>query len=252
MQPSFRGLRINRNTPRAIIHGPKMYGGLELPDVYTRQTQHHLQLGWNSTLANDILTALDNVQLASVFVSPILEHTSTPMDYIDHGWIVDLRERLNEIGGKLWIEDAWQPKLQREGDFSLLMERFLSVTTTPRQRKILRRVLHWLRVITVSDIADPTGRFIPGFKLYGDWQAPSTLEWPHQPKPSKRDFSEFRKFLRNTICLEESPWKPQGSDLEISDPLGKWYTDVKRHVIPVCCRTKTALYYRDEETEVIF
>jgi hypothetical protein len=51
--------------------------------------------------------------------------------------------------------------------------------------------------------------------------------------------------------LEESPWKPQGSDLEISDPLGKWYTDVKHHVIPVCCRTKTALYYRDEETEII-
>jgi hypothetical protein len=90
-------LGIYRNTKRAIIHGPRIYGGLEMPNVYTRQTQHHIkymikQLRWNSTLANDILTALDNVQLASGFVTPILENTDTEMDYIDKGWIVDLRE----------------------------------------------------------------------------------------------------------------------------------------------------------------
>ena len=70
------------------------------------------------------------------------------MDYIDRGWIVDLRERLNEIGATLWIEDAWQPQLQREGDISL-MERFLSVQSTSWQRNQLRKVLHWLRVITL-------------------------------------------------------------------------------------------------------
>ena len=61
-----------------------------MPNVYTRQTQHHIkymikQLRWNSTLAIDILTALDNVQLPSGFISPILEKTDTAMDYIDKG-----------------------------------------------------------------------------------------------------------------------------------------------------------------------
>ncbi|KAL3796822.1 hypothetical protein ACHAWO_002060 [Cyclotella atomus] len=165
-------LRINRKTSRAVIYGPRAYGGLEMPDVYTRQTQHHIkymikQLRWDSTLTNDILTALDNIQLASGFISPILEKTDSPMDYINKGWIVDLRERLNKIGVQLWIEDAWQPKPQREGDFSL-MERFLSVTTTAKQRDQLRKVLHWLRVITIADLADPTGQFIPGYCL-SDW-----------------------------------------------------------------------------------
>ena len=118
------GLRVNRNTKQAIVHGPTMYGGLGLPDVYTRQNQHHIkymikQLRWNNTLANNILTALDNVQLASGFVSPILEHTDTDMDFIDRGWIVDLRERLNEIGAKLWIEDASGRRLLLNGEIPL-------------------------------------------------------------------------------------------------------------------------------------
>ena len=249
------GLRVNRNTKRAIVHGPSKYGGLEMPDVYTRQTQHHIkymlkQLRWNNTLANDILTALDNIQLASGFVLPILEATSADIDYIDNGWIIDLRKRLDDIGAKLWIEDARQPKLQREGDYSL-MERFLSVKTTAKQRTQLRMVLHWLRVITIADLTDPTGQYIPGYKLTGDWQADSPFEWPKQPKPSKRAFAEFRKFLRNTICLEESAWQPTTNDLRITTALGQWHTGVQRNVIPTCCRTRDSIYHRDEETGVI-
>jgi hypothetical protein len=68
-------LKINRNTPRAVVHGPTKYGGIAIPDCYTRQTQHHLkymikQLRWDNTLAGDILNTLDNVQLASRFVTP--------------------------------------------------------------------------------------------------------------------------------------------------------------------------------------
>ena len=141
-------LRINRNTKRDVIYGPGKYGGLELPDCHTRQTQHHIKymlkhLRWNQTVGGDIITTLDNIQLASGFVTPILEKTDPPIDYIDNGWILDLRCRLHKIGATMWIEDAWQPKLQREGDYSL-MERFLLVHSTPSERKSLRAVLHWL------------------------------------------------------------------------------------------------------------
>jgi hypothetical protein len=131
------------------------------------------------------------------------------------------------------------------------MERFLSVKTTAKQRTQLRMVLHWLRVITIADLADPTGQYIPGYKLTGDWQADSPFEWPKQPKPSKRAFAEFRKFLRNTICLEESAWQPTTNDLQITTALGQWHTGVQRNVIPTCCRTRDSIYHRDEETGVI-
>ena len=33
------GLQLNRHMPRAVVYGPMEYGGLELPEVYTRQDQ---------------------------------------------------------------------------------------------------------------------------------------------------------------------------------------------------------------------
>jgi hypothetical protein len=48
------------------------------------------QLRWDETIAGDILTTLENIQLATGFTSPILEATSLPIDYIDQGWILDL------------------------------------------------------------------------------------------------------------------------------------------------------------------
>jgi hypothetical protein len=141
-------MRLNCNTPRAVVHGPLRYGGLGIADTRTRQTQLHVKdlikyLRWDQTVGGDILTALDNIQLASGFVNPILESTDKNIDYIDQGWILDLRKRLDEIGASMWIEQAWQLSLQREGDVRL-MEQFLLVQSTPKQRRQLRQVLHWL------------------------------------------------------------------------------------------------------------
>jgi hypothetical protein len=112
-------------------------------------------------------------------------------------------------------------------------------------------VLHWLRVITLADLADPTGRYIPGDRLVGEWQAQSPLEWTRQPRPSKRDFALFRKFICNTVCLHKTAWQPVNTDLKITEPLGRWFTNVKRNVNPTCCRTKDSLYYQDDETKSI-
>jgi hypothetical protein len=50
------------------------------------------QLRWNQTVGGDIITTLDNIQLASGFVTPsTFEKTDRPIDYIDNGWILDLQ-----------------------------------------------------------------------------------------------------------------------------------------------------------------
>jgi hypothetical protein len=128
-----------------------------------------------------------------------------------------------------------------EGDYSL-MEQFLKVHSTHAERKSLRAVLHWLRVTAAADLANPTGRYIDGCKLTGEWQAKSRFKWPRQPKPTKKAFAIFRKFIRNTICLDTSPWQPILSTMTISEPLRKW--------LP-CCRTRDSLFYRDKETGII-
>jgi hypothetical protein len=169
--------------PRAVVFGPVKYGGMSIPDVYTRQTQLHAkyliqQLRWDKTVANDFLVTLSNLQLESGFVTPLLESNIKTVDYIEWEWISSFRQCLNEIDATFWIEQVWTPKLQREGDLSL-MEHFLRIDTTPRERKDLAACLKWLRVITIADLADEQGTEIPGGRLTGEWRAEPCFEWPH-------------------------------------------------------------------------
>ena len=62
------------------MFGPKEYEGMEIVETYTLQNQLQgvsvmKQLRWGKTVANDLLVTLDNVQLASGFLPPVLEET---------------------------------------------------------------------------------------------------------------------------------------------------------------------------------
>ena len=105
---------------------------------------------------------------------------------------------LRSIKASLWVEKSWQPKLQRANNFSL-MEEFLRVKTTPLERKHLRMALHFMRVVTLADIADPKGSMIPGHKLTGDWRANTAGEWPKQPQPPKTAFAIKSYFVG--VCV---------------------------------------------------
>jgi len=107
-----------------------------------------------------------------------------------------MRKQLNEIKATMWIEDAWQPKLQRIGDESI-MERFAQIPTiTKGQLKRANSVHLYLRVVTIVDLSDPQDTSIQGGMLTGDWQAGSDLKWPYQPQPPKKSWAMFRLLLR--------------------------------------------------------
>ena len=94
-----------------------------------------------------------NTQLRSGLVKPIFDSIDVPVTYMGNYFLMAVRERTAEIGATMWVEDLWVPKLQREGDESL-MERF--VMTRGVTKTILRRanaVQMWLQVITIVDIA---------------------------------------------------------------------------------------------------
>ena len=76
-----------------------------------------------------------------------------------------------------------------------LMEQFLRIHTTTRERKDLSAWLKWMGVITLADLADENGREIPAGRLTGEWRAEPEFEWPRQPKPVKRAWATLRRFL---------------------------------------------------------
>jgi hypothetical protein len=186
-------IRLNRHFPGAVLHAPMEYGGLEFPNVHIVQDQVQLkylikQLRWDKVVANDFLVTLDIIQLCSGLTSPILASPTIRLDYLDQSYIMHLRSRLAAMDCSLWIERAWTPVCQRVGDKSL-MGKFITIP------KIANSVRLFLRVVTISDLADIAGRIIPEGILTGDWQANSDLKWPYQPKPSKAAWRDFRSCL---------------------------------------------------------
>jgi hypothetical protein len=189
-------MRFNRHLPSAVLYGPMSMGGMGFPKVYTMQDQAQIpyilkQLRWNKTVANDTLVTLDHIQLTLGFVAPILQSTTKPIGYIDNSFLLSVRARLAEIKGSLWIEKAWMPSLQQEGNKSLI-ERFTQIPriTTGILKKVIT-VRIYLCIITISDLVNPKGTTLPEGMLNGDWQAGSNLLWPQIPCPPKPYWAIF-------------------------------------------------------------
>ncbi|KAL7532592.1 hypothetical protein ACHAWF_004182 [Thalassiosira exigua] len=246
----FPLMKFNRNTPNTIIFGPLDMDGMGISEAEALQAQSSLPyvlrtLQYDKTVANDFLTALDWAQIRSGYVQPILEATSGHLDYIGRGFITYMRRNLDEMDASLWIEKAWTPKLQREGDKSI-MERFSQISSTRRQLEKLNAVRLYLRVVTVADLADPTGRYIPDGMLTGDWRAGSDLRWPTQDCPPKGHWALFRKYLRKSFCTGTSWSQPAQYGMSLDTPLGAWLP-VRRNTWFQCYRSKDTLFWRNEE-----
>jgi hypothetical protein len=107
----------NRNMPRAVVHAPKMYQGLGLRHLFdiqgcdrTRLLLQEINMR-NSTTGHMLRAVLDTIQLESGIGRPILEDTS-PLDYLEWGWIPQIRDFLHHIDGKV-IKATQTPILYR-------------------------------------------------------------------------------------------------------------------------------------------
>ena len=206
-------LRLNRHFPGAVLHAPLDFGGLEFPDISIVQDQIQLdylikQLRWDRIVANDFLVTLDSIQLCSGFVTPVLQNATRRLDYLDSSYIIHLRGRLAHLDGSLWIENAWTPSLQREGDESI-MERFSSLSgITKTKLRQANAVRIYLRIVTVADLADISGKVIPEGVLTGNWRANSDLRWPYQPLPPDTFWATFRSCLRKAFAVTTPPTQP--------------------------------------------
>ena len=243
--------RLNRHFPSAVLYGPQKYGGLEFPEVNALQDRIQLeylikQLRWDKSVANSLLVTLDNVQLCSGLSKPLLEHTYPSVEYLDASYIIDLRQRLRKIQASLWIEQSWVPKLQRVGD-EALMDRFTAVAKVTRaQLRQCNAVRLYLRVVTISDLSDITGEYIPSEALQGDWQAGSSLMWPYQPRPPKSFFATFRKLLRKTFCSNTPIHHYHKDSMDLDYPLGEWLP-VERNTWSTAYRSKDTVYWRPQD-----
>ena len=61
-------------------------------------------LRWDKKVADDIITAIDALQLRSGFVTPVLEDVSTPIMHAGKGWILQKAWSSSSSGYSFKIE----------------------------------------------------------------------------------------------------------------------------------------------------
>lgn len=249
-------MKFNRNFPSAVLYGSLKYGGMEFPETNTLQDQVQLdyiikQLRWDRSVANAFLVTLDLVQMCSGFTDPIFETTAGKIEYLQPSYILALRHRLYEMDAFLWIEKKWTPRLQRRNDTSL-MQTFLACPQISRAMlKRANAVRLYLRVVTIADLADVGGTYIPAGILTGEWRAGSDYKWPYQPLPPANFWSTFRRCIRLTFCTNTPPYSHPSHSLTLDVALGKWFI-VPRNTWFICYRSSTAVFWRKENGAEIY
>eukprot|EP00956_Cyclotella_meneghiniana_P033092 scaffold93176_cov89-Cyclotella_meneghiniana.AAC.1 len=248
-------MRINRHMPRAVVYGPVRWGGLGLnTDMYCLQLQCAMVylvrvLRWDKIVADDIITAIDALQLRSGFVSPVLEEVSTPIVHAGKGWLLNLmRAMMREYDVSAQIEHLWKPSLQRENDVALL-EAFSKIDgIKPREMILASEFRIWLRVTMLSELADEQGTKIERYKIMNgsEWRATTTLKgWPTGIVPTDEHRRVFRHCLRATVCTGMNKYGAV-RDYELSTPMGGWYP-VPRAIEYSAYRSEDTVFMRDEE-----
>ena len=162
------------------------------------------------------LTALETAQIRSGFTNPIFEDTSLPIVYEIDSDLISLRERIRAMGGSLWIEEEWTPSLQRVNDVSIMEAFIRSGMFTKHELITANRVRIWMRIVSIADITDPSGRFIPDDVLNGEFRAGSDLRWPNSATPTRRQFSTFRRMIHQTFCPKVPKYQRASYSLEFT------------------------------------
>jgi len=210
---------VVRTFPRAIVHGPWQWGGLNIPNLHTEQTIKHLHtiLKFGGELTD--LTAGLIQATAEAF---LLETGLT-------GKIIDFPAGVYSYVTPTWISHTWEVCRQyniqicgltkefdspRQSDIEL-MRLFLRSGFHTTELKILNKCRMYLQVMFLSDLCEASGKKLDPHI----WQRPhrreSAYKWPTIPPPTPAKWQTWQHALTQTTLV--------GRNQTLPIPLGKWY-----------------------------
>ena len=172
---------------------------------------------------NILLIFLRTFQHASGLSLPLLEFPEQRAPHLEGHYYVQLRKFLAEH--KLQLECACvdRPKLERDHDI-FLMDAVCSKTkeeVSDANVQIINYCRNYLEVQRLSDICTADGQFIVKAVWDGDrsiTQSQSHLEEILQDKPERKDWTQWRKFLKS-LCHDKSH--------RLIQSLGQWTTTIQ-------------------------
>ena len=156
-------------------------------------------------------------QISTGYESPSLEERKGAKHVVCQ-WMGNLLKFLRTTYTYIRAPGLWTPNPLRE-NYSAIMEN-RSQTNSASLLNDVNVVGMYLRATMISEITTSSGKLIALAALTGKntyEQHHANLEWPHQPCPSKRAWSRWRK-VTNRIAPKR----------KLMIPLGRWLPEVEK------------------------
>jgi ribonuclease HI len=222
-------LGLNRNTPRAIIFGPKSLGGLQLMDLRVEQ----IAVQWDTTRAHIrrldragkglYITAHDmQVQLGTS--TPFYDHSPVDYYYTTTGtrWHY-LWSRLRELNLKIEIYNFWTPTLSYQNDRNIMDTAMKDRLILSSKWKLLIHINQCRLYVKAINLSDLTRDGKNLYKPYMDGTergSNNLLEIPDIRRPTDNQWRVWKAFLyRNFLSPGVSINPPLGE--KVSVEIGK-------------------------------
>jgi hypothetical protein len=207
-------LKLNRHLPRAVVWGPRRYGGLDIMNVEVEQLAAHVHLIITSIRKNNetgksMLLAFSMYQITIGCQLPFWEVDPDfyPTQSSAHLSMQYVWTKLRDLNATLYLPKMWTPVTSCSGD-SAIIDDFVDIAkqrrgTTSHLRAIQIALANscrlYLKVTWLSDITTADRQHIAPWAFFGRHCNPSTdLQYPHQPKPPPHAWKEWRALLTAT------------------------------------------------------
>jgi hypothetical protein len=222
LQALLPKLHLNRNTARSIIHGPILYGGMNLPSLFTLQGLAQLKFLIGHLRAQDktcklILIAHGTLQLVVGTTTNFLNLPFNPTQILGtSSWLMSVWYFMSKLNIKLDIKQAWLPQPPQSTDINL-MDYFLTKGMTGNELLSINRCRIYLQLLNLSDMTSADGCHLIPHVLHGQrvTDRKSTLEWPTQQMPATADWqvwsNAFKSLASGTSLLNPITMSPRNS-----------------------------------------
>ena len=211
--------KITRSFPHAVLYGPVELQGLGLQDLFVYQYCRHVQdivdQHWRQTPTGSLLLAnIEAVKVeAGLYDSLFDQDLEVTWFNTWNSWVIETYRfcRKHDI---VFSEPGTSLLPQCQED-NTLMDEFFRAGFSSKELTVLNRCRLFCRVTSISDVAEGDGLHLsPRWFRYGEQNQRSSISWPQQGLPSRRDWSLWSLALNTALCRERS--------LRLKTPLGMW------------------------------
>jgi hypothetical protein len=207
--------------PRAVVFGPKIYGGIEFKEIYSECTCRKveaLSCHVNAHSEIGIMGIVDlNWQQLHCGATQMFFEGGKDFNYVKDNWFMTIQEFINKVNMKIFIKGLWKPKLYRVHDI-ILMDVIRLLPMSKCDKTTTNNWRMYFQVTNLSNLTNHSGsRLQPWFYRRRDvasFVPNSKINWPIQKMPSMSTFRVWVNALHRIFQFADTG--------ELTQHLGAW------------------------------